>query len=288
MLPRFILDRFKTAAEAINYLREHASIYVPQGVRNMGYEIHFMIGDRNNTYILEFVDNEIKITEKPIMTNFHLFGVEFNKDGSVYTPESMDENHDAMKTNKISSYGSGLERFNLINYNYNNLIDKNSCRAFLNKLKYTNAYRPETNPYWFTEFVGGDLTVANIAADFSEAVAKAQDNFNHRTRDFDPAHPDYYGTWHTEHSSLYDLENKKLYLISQEDGVEYEFGFDYYTRDEVNELLSNLPLDFIIRGYYFNNKFYKDSTYTQEINPSLNTVYVNLNAAEDDKHYFYF
>lgn len=215
---RYILDRFASAYTAAAYIRDHLEIHFPKQLHKMNYELHYMIADMHNkTYCVEFVDNEAKIidiSKKPYMTNFHLYGVKFNDDGTVYTPETQDEDHNASKTNLITDNGSGLERYNLIARHYDEACTLNGMFDILNSLDYTRAYPSSDNPAlhrWYTEFVGArNLTVASPASDYEPVVSIADGYFRERTRQDGR-------TWHSMHSSIYDTYRGTLYLQTQED-----------------------------------------------------------------------
>ena len=49
MVPRFVLDNFKTAKEAATYLKEHAAIYPAKDLKGMHYDLHYMIADKEET-----------------------------------------------------------------------------------------------------------------------------------------------------------------------------------------------------------------------------------------------
>ena len=236
MIVRFVLDHFKTAEEAVNYLRDYTSIYVPQQLIDMNYEAHFMIADPEETYVVEFVDNEISIVRSNYMTNFHLTGVTYDSNGKVVI------NRDGSNRNRsnITLNGSGLERFNLIVENYSSANSKNGMRNLMNQLTYTNSYNPEYENFWYTEFVGVDgLNVTSPTYQFFSVIQSEAEKFNNRSRN---PESEYYGTWQTTHSSVYDIENRKLYLIVQEGNNETTYSIDvpYYRKDEVDEQSNNL------------------------------------------------
>lgn len=218
MLPRYILDHFATAQEAAEYIRDHMAVYIPTNLLQMNYETHFMIADENKTYLVEFIGNETVISEmdKPYMTNFYLDEVVFNEDGKVYTPADIENGHYASENN-ITDNGSGLERYNLIVDNYSSANSKNGMRELMNKLKYTNAYKSSTDPFWYTEFVGvNNLTVNSEPDDFIPTIAYAKGLFDSRVRNSK--------TWQTTHSVVYDIAERKAYVVVQEDGKEMEFS----------------------------------------------------------------
>ncbi len=225
MWPRFVLDHFSTALEAIEYAQKHISFYQYGTAADHGYAIHFMIGDTEHTYVMEIIDNKVDYIEKNYMTNFNVIGTEFNENDLVYTPGTQDLNHNAMITNKITAHGTGLERWNLIAINYPTLNSKEEIANLMhNVLNYNNAYTGDIGE-WYTEGVGTyegtDFTVATSPYVYEQYIMPVmREQYAHRNRDtVDQT------VWHTTHSSIYDLQNKKIYIYdSTEDGVEHEFS----------------------------------------------------------------
>lgn len=214
MLVRFILDNFATVNEAVTYLQTHVQIFHSPVMLGMGYNLHFLIADSTSTKVIEFVDGALVAIDANYITNFHLAGVTPNLDGTVYTPATMDDTHDAMSTNGIEEHGAGLERYNLIAAGYGQLSNKNSFVTLMQSLRYTNSYKAATDPYWFTEFVGADLSVVSTPTDFADAVAEAQAAYADRSRDDGK-------TWQTVHSTVYDMTNLSLTCYFQEENTAY-------------------------------------------------------------------
>ena len=244
MLVRYILDNFNTAQGAVEYIRDYVKVYMPETLRGMGYEMHYMVADADNTYILEFVNNRAQIidissdevlADRAYMTNFYMYGVTLNNDGTVYTPETMDSTHSACATNGITQYGSGLERYNLIANVYSTIETADDVVDIMKDLYYTKSYASAptvSDPYWFTEFVGGDITVdtPSDSEEFTQRVGEYADKFTRRSRDSKDN-----ATWQTVHSSVYDIKNKSLMVSTQE-------GETYYTIPSLYEtdiILSN-------------------------------------------------
>lgn len=260
MLVRFCLDWFDTATECVEYIRDYVSLYIPNTLAEMGYEQHFMIADSKNTYSLEIIENEVvikEISEKPYMTNFYLENVVFNDDGSVYSPATQDEEHNAIITNHITENGCGLERFNIINENYESINSKQDMRELLTDLNYTKSY--DINNGWYTEFTGiHHLTVTNDPEDFTDVIDKAYEKYSQRSRDKES---EYYGTWQTNHSCVYDLAEKKLYLVVQEDGEEIEYNFEigYIEKVSWNDI-QDKPNGLVVdRNYVHTDNNYSNS-----------------------------
>lgn len=231
MLVRFLLDNFTNATEAVNYLRNHVAIYFTKYLQQVNYDIHYMVADRYNTYLIEFREGAAVITDmtegsnsvlagKPYMTNFYLGGVVFNEDGSVYTPATQDSAHDAISTNLIQPHGMGLERYNLINERYASIEDENDMKSLMDELNYTCAYASSdvpSDPYWYTEFTGEELYVNSNIIDFSDIVEAAAEAFTERERDGK--------TWQSTHTCVYDLSKLTLSYQNQESNEWIEFGF---------------------------------------------------------------
>lgn len=241
MLPRYILDNYATPDEAVEDIKNNVSVYANKALLKLGYDCHFMIANKDKAYILEFVDNEPVIIESDIMTNFFLDGVEFDDNGKVTTPEE----GNPIEINHITPHGAGLERWNIVVDNFNNLNSKETVLDLLhNKLDYRKAYEtfPEvSNPYWYSELVGRnsktDLMLDGKEEDFQYMKEQMGILFAHRDRTLDTK-----GTWHTMHTAVYDLIRKKIYLYdSTEDGVLHTFTFKkYYTAEEIDAIIEEL------------------------------------------------
>lgn len=235
MIPRYVLDYCATAQEAVETIRDHMKVYFSKKLRQMGYEPHFMIGDAEHTFIVEFVNNAVSIlccdedatsnvAGRPYMTNFHVTDVVFNDTGKpLMTP---DDDSQPTVVNNMETLGAGLERYNLIAEQYDGDTD---IADIMKELRYSKAYLATTSPMWHTEFVGSDdTTVDSAAADFAGVEARAQTRFQNRSRN--PEEPDKYGTWQTTHSIVYDIGAKTAIVHFQED-----FDVDYTVALEMAE-----------------------------------------------------
>lgn len=220
MLIRYMLDRFASAKSAVEHIRDYAAVKFSASLKERGYELHYMVADKTSTYSLEFIDGHAvcrDISVKPIMTNFYLEGVQFNEDGTVYTPETQVGELNAYDHNYISLHGSGLERYNLI---VNKLNDGAKCLDILDDLEYTRAYPTSEDPaLWYTEFVGvNGLTVKSTPETYNPTRQAAGVYYSRRTREDGM-------TWHTMHSIVYAVRAKEIVLQTQEDGKWVKFGF---------------------------------------------------------------
>lgn len=218
MVVRYVLDHFKTATEAVEFLRDYASIYVPQTLTDMGYESHWMIADKNKSYVVECINNHVEIIESPVLTNFYLYDVEFNSDGLVNSIGNLPG-----ATNHITPYGQGLERFNTVKSAIGSIDSVDSLRELMSSIFFTNAY--DISKQWRSEFTGDELTVDSPVLEFRTIMQEASSAFESRDRN-DPK------TWQTTHSSVYDLDNMTLNAITQEQNG---YNFALRNRTDVRE-----------------------------------------------------
>lgn len=210
---RFVLDNFDNATSAVEYLRDYCSIKMIH-TDNQNIECHYMIADSLKTYVVEFLNNQIEIidiSENPYMTNFYLKNAEFNASTGL------------VDRTTLTSHGQGVERYELIANSYDNISTKEQMSNLMYELNYTNSYKLETTPFWYTEFTGdfetwGDLTVTSPIEDFDGIIAYSINEYQNRSRDNK-------STWHSVHTSVYDMENKILYIIPQETENEYTINF---------------------------------------------------------------
>lgn len=216
MLVRYILDNFTGVDEAIDYIKKYVEIYNPKGLENS--EIHYMLSDNDTTKVLEIIDGRLVTIDSNISTNFHLYNVTLNSDGTVYTPKTAIEGLNP-GSQGIENFANGLERWNILNNS--NITDLDSMRNTMRNIYYSKTYTiPDLENTWFSEFVGGDITVDTPANDydFIDRVNTYKEAFETHTKDDG-------NFWITTHQSLYDLNEKILYVSSQENDTEFSYDF---------------------------------------------------------------
>lgn len=212
MIPRFVCDYASSADEAITLL-QNRNIYAP--LINMGEECHILLCDSQKTYVLEFINNEMKVVDltdaTPIMTNFYLSGW----NGTIAS-KTLGNTDAEIKASGLTAHAMGLERYNILADAYEDIQGENDLVDAMASVKYTLTYNSDQNPYWYSEFVGGDLTIYSSTDDFADIKTKAIEYYNRHIRDGK--------TWYTAHTSVYDIDNKKLSVYVDEDYAEkYEF-----------------------------------------------------------------
>lgn len=220
MLPRYIGDYADTAKDAITLL-ENANVYASFG--NMDLECHVLICDGVDSYIVEFVNNEIVVmsdtdddydtipNDKVIMTNFYLDGW----DGNIKAV-FMGDTEQEVKATGLTDHANGLERYNILSAGYDAVSDMDDMGALMEDVKFTLAYNENQNPFWYSEFLGGDYTIYNTQEELADVKSQAIEEYEHRTRDNK--------TWYTSHTSVYDIDKKQLDVYVNEDYAnKYQF-----------------------------------------------------------------
>lgn len=204
MFVRWALDYCDSIDDVVRATEEDISIYVPEVMREMGYEVHFIVSDDTKTKVLEFVDNECVWTDADKMTNFFINGVTFKENGEVPIVGDSD----------VLEYGltprsEGLERYNII-VNHEGTLDE-----LVEKLKYTNLYTLQDHK-WYSELCGTDeLTIDSPMYDFDHVMAIARRQYDVRSRETAL-------TSQSVHSVIYS--DDKLKIFTQEN---YEDSFEF-------------------------------------------------------------
>lgn len=228
MLVRYILDKFTSLDEAVDYLKYYVEILFHPKLCKMGYNQHWILSQKGDCVVLEIDETgELKAIDynnkSCAVTNFHLDGVTLNIDGTVYTPTTQTDEDDAIKTNHVKPYGSGLERFNLIQKSSKNNMSK--IKTLLKELRYSKIYDKST--CWYTDFVSEeDNLTCNTSKEIYENIVERYGRiYPVRSRQAGDVG---FGFWNTNHSSIYDTSNKKLIVCSQEDyGLDNTKWYDY-------------------------------------------------------------
>ena len=215
MLVRYILDRFESVDDAVEYITRYVEVYQPTSLSAQGFEPHFLLADASKTVVLEFIGNTIKTVESDISTNFHLWGVTPLADGSVYTNDDVPEGH-LPSSLGIEDYGSGLERWNILNAA--EITDRETMRDAMRSVRFSKAYT-DTERIWHSEFVGAGISVDTLPTDedFISRIEHYRSLFAVRSKD----NPQ---VWISTHTSIYNLENRCLYVSVQEQDTEYKFN----------------------------------------------------------------
>ena len=197
-VPRYVLDHAASAKEAVDLLSA-CSLVAMNGCPE-GLELHWLICDSTESYIVECINNEMKAVNGDVMTNFYL------------------------TTDSPTPHSMGIERYNILTENIAEAVSVDGMDHLMQRAQYTKMYDPKTTPRRYSELyleipeMEIDITIDSpdeskqaILDYVSEMYLSAERKPNN-------------SIWQTLHSSIYDLKNLTLRLHVQEN---YEEGFEY-------------------------------------------------------------
>lgn len=168
-----------------------------------------LIPDENKMYKLSVIDKFVD--DKPIMTNFHLTGF----DGSM---------------DSLTNHPMGYERYQILSQNFDSGNSVAGMIELMKKVYYTQCYDLYKNPFWYSERAkDANLTLKDIgklnlegktsnAGAYEKIVTDERNDYLNRTRNSK--------TWQTVHTSIYDINNLELSVLSQEGSIVYKFNFE--------------------------------------------------------------
>lgn len=280
MMTRYILDYANSARHAIELIRD-LNIYCPT-VEDLGQEVHWLICDKENSYVVELINNHVVVINEFVndvvaITNFYINGFDGNTSTAYYKSETYDSSNTT-----LTPHAMGIERYDIIRKAYDNNLNKSQMRSILDSLKYTKSYDAENIPFWYSEFsadlsdVYMDLTIDSTVNDYEPLVSAMIELFENRTRNGK--------TWHTVHSSIYDIENKTLYLHSQERDTDYEFEVD--AEEQGEDGMSKLCYDDIVGAFLLKISDYDFAQMPTERDGIVN-VYMRNAVSEFKKNCLY-
>ena len=202
---RYILDNARSAAHAVELL-SGLDLYGGFGEE---FGLHLMISDPEETYIVEVINNNLKYVkggrecDSNIMTNLY----------STLLPD-------------LTPHAEGIERYGLLKENYAQGSTEEGMAALMQRVQYTKAYDPATEPFWYSEFYGvfpredGSVLDVNVDTPREEVMASAAASIEACR-----AHERTGGFWQTVNTSIYNLDENTLLLYIQEDySTPYRFG----------------------------------------------------------------
>lgn len=200
---RFILDNAGSAEEAVELLKTRNI----SGTAVNDMYLHIMIADKDKTYVVEFINNQLVAEEKTgdaqIMTNFYT-----NLPG-------------------LTEHSAGVERYNILKENYATGDSLVGMRDLMAQVKYSNAYNYATEPWYSEALTQSDIKNMNNGANIDEYYEIydniRKDYWNYISNDLrNPANRAF---WHTTHNSVYDIEKRMIRLTVQE---KYSYYYDFY------------------------------------------------------------
>lgn len=196
MMTRYLLDYCSNIDEVIAFANK-TNIFMANS-EGFVEEFHYMISDTTGrTIVLEWKDNEPVITDANIMTNFKLCG-ETGRD-----------------------YGNGYERRQIVQSMYDDIETAEDMLNVMKTIWYDNAYKSfkeQRDIQWYSECNGKgvwdgkiiDLHQGMPVESYQKIIEKMIEMYDCRSRETAE-------TWQTVHTSIYDMDNKKLSIIVQQD-----------------------------------------------------------------------
>lgn len=215
---RYILDHATSALHAISLLNDHDLYTLNRHANN----IHLMIADPKETYIVEFIKEpdkdfvsvraDKKEGDEQIMTNFYnnLTKEEIKATYDIKVPLNPEYNLNA----------HGVERYNYIKNNYRFCASSDSMASILEHVSYGNIYLNPFEP----DFPSEDFNQTEIFSGDFEGYDKiysiTRDVIDNQKRDIGRK----MDVWITMHRSIYNIQEKTLRLNVQE---QYDFEHTY-------------------------------------------------------------
>ncbi len=202
MVVRLVLDHASTVNEAVDLIRSHDIHSLPKG-HMRGFEMHYMIADRNGSAAVEFVDGKICVTYGVrILSNFHMSGSRNLAD--------------------LDRHSHGIERYRILSKGYKDVTDVDGMLGLMRQAWYSRTYDRKTDPFWYSEYYNdytakgdGDFGLGDVPEDWMVArIEKVLSRFEGK---------DVVDMWHTGHCSVYDVEKRTLDLIPNETGRRHSF-----------------------------------------------------------------
>lgn len=212
---RWVLNNADSASNACEIIKNEIDIFVPNVLH--GYDSHWMINDTNKCYIAEIRKGQviiIDVTDRPCMTNFRIEGTSLT--------------NGVINIDTVERYAQGTERYNLFLSNTNTANTVDGMINLMNSYPYSMCYDElrKPDPFWYSDYVGnderfGDLTIHSPTNAFDRIIAYYRQQYKNRSR----SNPD---CWQTVHATVYDMQNKVMYITPQESGEVYKFELNPY------------------------------------------------------------
>jgi len=196
---RTILDYCTTVDEAIELIKGRNMWGLP------GLEAHFLVSDAKESVVIEFVDNKtVVLRNQEVMTNFYIS--EWKRVGQ-HTPHAF-----------------GIERYRYLSEDKDKVDSSEKMLEHMKKAWYGLVYYPGQEKRWASEMNGdfsaegfGDMTIYS-------PWEKRQKCFDWYRAQMMRKGPHNAGSWHTIHSSVYDIKNRTLKVCVKENDEPFDFA----------------------------------------------------------------
>ena len=193
---RAVLDNCASADEALDYLKKNN--ITPW--HSEKYDLHFMISDPGKNYVVEFIDNELVAREQLMMTNYFV------------------------NIGTIPEHPMGIERMDILRENYNEADSMEGMLHLLKRVKCTNMYVPAYG--WYSEDGAPYSELQNISKAARNKLLRIHEKFTEEMEYVkENGYKENTKIWDTAHTSIYDINSRKLFVTIHErfDEAPYEF-----------------------------------------------------------------
>lgn len=224
---RYLLDKAANADEAIEIMKNIDIVNTrnAMGLQTFNFEIHFLIADKDKSYVVEFDntlpdgDKLVIMEDETVMTNFYLHLSDV--DNNIYPDNSM-----------------GIERYRKLDDNRASVNSMETMKALMQSIRFTNSnrldgeYNPGANfdnPYTcfsdHTVFGDNPINYSNYSEHLDDIISMMKNDESLIAKVLaDPELKNPNNLWCTSHNSVYDLENKKMSVSVYE---RYDKYYDY-------------------------------------------------------------
>ena len=190
MVCRYVLDHAATADEAIELLKK-------RNIRLMDPNLvfHWIIADRNHSYIVEVADDQLRYTDKKrVMTNL------------LHTKPA------------LTPHPMGYERMQILEEYYHEGTSVEGMYNLMRRVQYTRAYDLNTKPYWYSEKTGFGPDGSEITMQtprYDPALRKTMEEEAAAVKVVTPENNPLM-LWETTYGNVYDMENKTMRIMMHE------------------------------------------------------------------------
>ncbi|MCQ2371951.1 MAG: linear amide C-N hydrolase [Akkermansia sp.] len=197
MVCRYVLDHAATADEAIELLKK-------RNIRLMDPNMvfHWIIADRNHSYIVEVADDQLRYTDKKrVMTNL------------LHTKPA------------LTPHPMGYERMQILEEYYHEGTSVEGMYNLMRRVQYTRAYDLNTKPYWYSEKTGFGPDGSEITMQtprYDPALRKTMEEEAAAVKVVTPENNPLM-LWETTYGNVYDMDNKTMRIMMHE---KYETFYD--------------------------------------------------------------
>lgn len=256
-VPRYILDHATSAAHAIKLLEERNLVGDLLGA----FSFHYLIADKDESYVVEFIDSKLVWRKMEISTNFNLCWDNEKKaaitdeTGGAWTkndyPAPYDEKTTIDDIKKFyTDYAMGVERFVTLREHYDEGNTREGMMNLMKRVQYSQTYSIETAEekakgpsWWVSESCSADYPFPTYITKDGEEI------------DVDRSLPQLYELFKTDYEyfaniiAAYDMAFGQI-VLENVDEYRYDFTGIWYTTHTAVYDIANRSLSLCVQEGY--------------------------------------